>query len=78
MLDSVERYNPGTDTWIVVQPMSSPRMYHGLTEMDGLLFAVGGHSGRARLKSVEYYDPATNQWTGACSMSIARSVAGVA
>ena len=53
-------------------------MYHGLTEMDGLLFAVGGHSGRARLNSVEYYDPATNQWTGACSMSIARSVAGVA
>jgi N-acetylneuraminic acid mutarotase len=52
-------------------------MYHGLTEMDGLLFAIGGHSGRARLKSVEFYDPATNQWTTACPMNVARSVAGV-
>ena len=34
--------------------------------------------GRARLKSIEFYDSATDQWTTACSMSIARSVAGVA
>ena len=53
-------------------------MYHGLAEMDGFLFSIGGHSGRSRLKSVEFYDLATNQWTAACPMSIARSVAGVA
>ena len=45
--------------------------------MDGLLHAVGGHSGRSRLKSVEVYDPATDQWSSTCPMSVARSVAGV-
>lgn len=53
-------------------------MYHGLTEMDGLLFAVGGHSGPTRLKSVEFYDPSKDTWTYASPMTIPRSVAGVA
>lgn len=58
--------------------MNIQRMYHGLAEMDGLLFAVGGHSGSSRLSTVEFYDPSKDTWTYACSMSIPRSVAGVA
>lgn len=58
--------------------MNIQRMYHGVAEMDGLLFAVGGHSGPSRLSSVEFYDPARDKWTYVCPMSTPRSVAGVA
>ena len=53
-------------------------MYHGMAEMDGLLFAVGGHSGPSRLDTVEFYDPSKDTWTYVCPMSIPRTVAGVA
>lgn len=58
--------------------MTALRMYHGLAEMDKLLFAIGGHDGHTRLRSVEFYDPATNQWTIVSPMTALRSVAGVA
>ena len=79
VLDSVEYYNPTSDSWTFTQaPMSSPRMYHGVTGMDGLLFAVGGHDSYKRLNSVEFYDPAINHWSTVAPMNIARSIAGVA
>ena len=58
--------------------MKDPRMYHGLAEMDGFLFSIGGHNGQSRLKSVEFYDPAQDLWQFACSLTTPRSVAGVA
>ena len=51
---------------------------HGLAEMDKLLFAIGGHDGHVRLRSVEFYDPACNYWVLVSPMIVPRSVAGVA
>ena len=58
--------------------MRTERMYHGLAEMDGLLFAVGGHNGMTRLNTVEFYNPSKDTWAFASPMSIPRSVVGVA
>lgn len=76
--DSVECYNPTEDVWQEVCPMTCGRMYHGLAELDGMLFAVGGYDGHTRLASVEKYDPARDTWTLIKPMPTPRSVVGVA
>jgi kelch-like protein 18 len=44
--------------------------------MDGLIFAIGGHSGPSRLNTVEYYDPSKNSWSSVCPLSVPRTIAG--
>lgn len=58
--------------------MNMQRMHHGLTEVNGLIFAVGGYNGSTRLDTMEFYDPSKDIWTYACSLSAPRSEAGVA
>ena len=59
-LNSVERYNPIENTWMVVAKMSCPRGGVGVTALGGKIYAVGGHDGANYLNSVEGYDPVTN------------------
>ncbi len=57
--------------------MMEARSYHGLTELGGFLFAIGGHDGHSRLKSAEFYDPSANCWKYVCPLNTPRSVPGV-
>ena len=41
---SVERYDPSTNTWEAVAPMSIARYTLGVASLDGKLFAVGGRT----------------------------------
>ncbi|KAM9339298.1 kelch repeat and BTB domain-containing protein 11-like [Symphorus nematophorus] len=57
--DRVFCYNPRTDTWIQVRPLSEPRVQLRLVSMDGYLYAIGGEC----LFTVERYDPRSDRWT---------------
>lgn len=41
--------------------------------LNGKLYAIGGHNGDHRMRSVEVYDFATEQWSEAADMNVARS-----
>ena len=76
-LNTMERYDPVTDTWTCLAPMSTRRSTHDVAVIDGMLFAVGGNDGSSSLNSTEKYDPETNKWTPVVSMSTRRSSVGV-
>ncbi|KAK1792539.1 hypothetical protein P4O66_012479, partial [Electrophorus voltai] len=61
--DCVERYDPKTDTWTAVAPMSVSRDAVGVCLLGDRLYAVGGYDGQVYLNIVEAYDPQTNEWT---------------
>lgn len=57
--DKVYCYNPITDRWSEVRPMSQARSQLKLVSMDGYLYAIGGEC----LFTVEKYDPRMDRWT---------------
>uniref|UniRef100_A0A672JFS5 BTB domain-containing protein n=1 Tax=Salarias fasciatus TaxID=181472 RepID=A0A672JFS5_SALFA len=61
--DCVERYDPQTDVWTAVAPMSISRDAVGVCLLGDRLYAVGGYDGQVYLNTVETYDPQTNEWT---------------
>ena len=68
-LSSVERYDPSTNAWEVVQPMASTRDDAIAALLDGKLYAVGGYNDHgAPLSSVERYDPALDEWEAVTPM----------
>uniref|UniRef100_A0AAX7SZ95 BTB domain-containing protein n=1 Tax=Astatotilapia calliptera TaxID=8154 RepID=A0AAX7SZ95_ASTCA len=60
--DCVERYDPQTDVWTAVAPMSISRDAVGVCLLGDRLYAVGGYDGQVYLNTVEAYDPQTNEW----------------
>lgn len=75
-LNSVECYNPETDTWSTVTEMSARRSGAGVGVLDGVLYAVGGHDGPLVRKSVESYNPDLRKWTPVADMALCRRNAG--
>uniref|UniRef100_A0A8C6SDK4 Kelch repeat and BTB (POZ) domain containing 11 n=1 Tax=Neogobius melanostomus TaxID=47308 RepID=A0A8C6SDK4_9GOBI len=57
--DRVFCYNPITNRWAEVRPMSQARAQLKLVSMDGNLYAIGGEC----LFTVEKYDPRMDRWT---------------
>ncbi|KAA0711152.1 Kelch repeat and BTB domain-containing protein 11 [Triplophysa tibetana] len=57
--DKVFCYNPITDRWSEVRPMSQARSQLKLVSMDSHLFAIGGEC----LFTVEKYDPRMDRWS---------------
>ena len=69
-LSSVEVFDPQTNSWAAVAPMSTVRGDFTLTAVRGKLYAVGGLAGdNSALASVEAYDPGSNQWSAVAPMS---------
>ncbi|MCG3133477.1 MAG: N-acetylneuraminate epimerase [Planctomycetes bacterium] len=68
------RYDPTRDLWAARASMTTAREDHGMAEVEGILYAVGGVTLPAgtELASVEAYDPSTNAWTSRAPMSKAR------
>ncbi|XP_042694942.1 kelch-like protein 1 isoform X2 [Centrocercus urophasianus] len=77
LLDYVERYDPKTDTWTMVAPLSMPRDAVGVCLLGDRLYAVGGYDGQTYLNTMEAYDPQTNEWTQMASLNIGRAGACV-
>lgn len=57
------RYDPKTDTWTMVAPLSMPRDAVGVCLLGDKLYAVGGYDGQTYLNTMEAYDPQNNEWT---------------
>ncbi|XP_062899368.1 kelch-like protein 5 isoform X3 [Mobula hypostoma] len=75
--DCVERYDPKTDTWTAVAPMSISRDAVGVCLLGDRLYAVGGYDGQSYLNTVEAYDPQTNEWMQVAPLCLGRAGACV-
>uniref|UniRef100_A0A1A8FIF8 Kelch-like family member 7 n=2 Tax=Nothobranchius korthausae TaxID=1143690 RepID=A0A1A8FIF8_9TELE len=60
--NSCEVYNPSTQQWRELCPMTQPRKDHGLVVVNNLIYAIGGKGQQGFLRSVEYYNVGSNQW----------------
>ena len=76
--NSVERYDPRTDTWTFVGGMRHRRSALGVAIFEGKIFALGGYDGDGFHGSVEVYHPDDDRWELLTSLSAGRSGAGVA
>jgi len=75
---SVEKYDPYSDDWEEVSPMTRPRCGVGVTILGDSLYAVGGHDGQQYLKSAERYDIPSEKWhTDVADMQSERTSVGV-
>jgi N-acetylneuraminic acid mutarotase len=75
--NTVERYNPTTDTWEKVAPMPTARHSLSCAVVDGYIYAIGGHVANSRSEN-QRYDPSTNTWQSMASKPTAVSGCGVA
>ena len=72
-VDTVEAYDPATDTWTLAAPMPTAREWFGTGTVNGVLYAIGGRGGNTGdLSTVEAYDPATGAWTTKAPMPTPR------
>ena len=71
-LNSMLRYDPSSDTWSEVAPMSQARFNFGMFVAGSCIYAVGGSFG-SRLASMEKYEAESDRWSAACSMAGPRS-----
>jgi hypothetical protein len=73
-VQTVEAFDPATNTWTAKAPMPTARDEFALAIMGGIIYAVGGHSNRdGWLATVEAYDPATDTWTTKAPMPTPRA-----
>jgi N-acetylneuraminic acid mutarotase len=72
-------YDPVTDMWKALAPLSAPRGAVGVVVLDGKIHAIGGRDPQLRTVSThEVYDPAANKWTMAAALPIPRDHLGIA
>jgi len=71
-LDSVEEYDPATDTWTTKTVMPTARSDHACAVVNSKIYVFGGYNG-AYLDTVEEYNPATNSWATKTAMITARA-----
>ena len=76
MTDSVEQFDPQTNTWTALPNLLVARCYHSLVNMDGRLYVIGGlgsdSDGEQVLSSVERYDAETKTWINQPTLNTAR------
>lgn len=72
-VNTVDSYNPATDTWTTLAPMPTTRFGLVAGAIGGKLYAAGGTDNVNTLATLESYDPTTNTWTSAPSMPTATS-----
>ncbi|CAE8581898.1 unnamed protein product, partial [Polarella glacialis] len=78
-LSTAERYNPLTDVWQGLPPMSERRWGMSSAVVAGKLYVCGGSGGgNNRLSTAECFDPCQEVWEPVPSMSEARWSAAVA
>lgn len=75
-VDVVEKYDPLTGQWCVVQPMKRKRRYVSAVTLNNRLYAIGGYDSSSRLNSVECFDHLSSQWTVMTPMLQRRGLAG--
>ncbi|XP_011749952.1 kelch-like protein 4 isoform X2 [Macaca nemestrina] len=75
--DCVERYDPKSDSWSTVAPLSVPRDAVAVCPLGDKLYVVGGYDGHTYLNTVESYDAQRNEWKEEVPVNIGRAGACV-
>ncbi|XP_078353958.1 kelch-like protein 12 [Oculina patagonica] len=75
-VDVVEKYDPATNQWSIIQPMRRKRRYLSSVALNSRLYAIGGYDASSRLNTVECFDPSTAQWSVMTPMLQRRGLAG--
>jgi N-acetylneuraminic acid mutarotase len=72
-LATAEVYDPQTNEWSAVKPMTSARHNYTVTVLSsGKVLVTGGQKGSETLAAAEVYDPLTNEWSAVKPMTSAR------
>ena len=67
VVDKVHKYNPDTDLWQEVAPMSVARMGMCVVADESSMYSIGGLSRNGVVNVVEKYDPERNSWSRVAS-----------
>jgi hypothetical protein len=71
---SAERFDPATNTFSAVMPMTTPRQAHAAVLLqDGRVLILGGWDGQNSLNSAELFDPVTGSFSLTGPMAQVRS-----
>ena len=71
---AVQAADPSTGVWSAVADMNTARYGHGVTVVDGKLYAAGGkNDDDDAFSSVECFDPSTGQWSVLADMNTSRA-----
>jgi hypothetical protein len=63
VLNTVEEYDPDTDTWAIKNPMPTPRRGLSVVAFNNRIYAIGGYDNDSHwLHTVEEYDPVNDTW----------------
>lgn len=74
VLNTVEEYNPATNTWTTKATMPTARARAGIAVVNGIIYVMGGHPKNGSTLSVnEAYNPTTNTWTTKAAMPTNRT-----
>ncbi len=71
-LNTVEEYDPATDTWQRKTDMPTAKSNLAIGVVNNKIYAIGGYTGSS-LSTVEEYDPVTDTWQQKTDMPTARS-----
>ena len=72
-LNSLEIYDPKTDTWKAGAPLTTARNLHSANVLGGKLYVAGGRDAKGKaLSSLEVYDPASDKWQSGEALKSAR------
>lgn len=77
-LNTVEAYDPASNTWVTLAPMPTPRAAVQAAVVDGRIHVVGGYNASGALTVHEVYDPATDAWTTEAPIPEPRFFGGLA
>jgi N-acetylneuraminic acid mutarotase len=75
VLNSVEVYDPKSDTWSDCAPMPTARTHLTTSIVDGKIYAIGGMGkspNYSTLATVEIYDPISDSWVKGTDMPLPR------
>jgi N-acetylneuraminic acid mutarotase len=70
--NTVECYDPATNTWATLADMQTARIGCVSAVIDDRIYVIGGRNAESALATVECYDPVTNTWGAMASMSTAK------
>lgn len=71
VLNTVEKYNPSTNTWTLLAPMPSITYGAAMTQLDDGRVLVAGGPGSS--SNAYLFDPATNTWTTTGPLNVGRT-----
>lgn len=71
-LQSVEAYEPATNTWTKKANMLIGKTGPSVCELNGIIYMIGGWGNSQALSTVEAYDPSTDTWTKKADMPTRR------